>query len=99
LSEIRLQLFVAGDSPRAERAIASLQQICEEILDDPCEVEVIDVTTHPERADEARILTTPTVVKRSPAPVRRIIGDLSDTEKVLSGLGLRGQPSSTSREP
>ncbi len=88
-SAVRLTLYVAGSTARSESAIASLHHICRAELADPVEFAVVDVTADPERAEAARILTTPTVVREAPLPTRRITGDLSDTRQVLSGLGLQ----------
>jgi circadian clock protein KaiB len=87
-----LKLFVTGSSPRAAQAIANLEQICSEELDGRYELEIIDVLEHPDRAEEAKILATPTLIKQLPPPLRRVIGDLSDTEKVIFGLELRAIP-------
>lgn len=79
---------MAGKTPRAEQAIANLKRICEQELQGRYELEIIDVIEHPERAEEARILATPTLIKELPPPLRRVIGDLSDKEKVLLGLAV-----------
>lgn len=71
-----LKLYVSGTMPRSQLAIRRLNQICRHL--DECEVEVIDVLVQPERAEAARILATPTLVKEGPPPPRRIIGDLRD---------------------
>jgi circadian clock protein KaiB len=84
---VRFQLFVAGETPRSRRAIENLQRIVRETPGWRCEVEVIDVLTSPERAEEERILATPTLIKESPLPRRRVTGDLSDSEKVLRVVG------------
>lgn len=83
-----LKLFVTGRTPRAEQAIVNLQRICENELGGRYEVLIIDVRERPELAEQAKILATPTLIKELPLPIRRIIGDLSDKEKVLAGLGL-----------
>jgi circadian clock protein KaiB len=83
-----LKLFVSGRSPRAERAIDNLRRLCEEELAGCYELQVIDVLAHPELAESERILATPTLIKQLPPPLRRVIGDLSDREKVLLGLNL-----------
>lgn len=98
---IRFQLFVAGSSPRTQRAMENLRRLREGI-GRRCEVEVIDVVADPARAEEERILATPTLVKHSPLPRRRITGDLSDPEKVLrligvEALGPGAQPPSSDR--
>lgn len=86
--EYLLRLYIAGKTPRSDRAIANLERLCVEELAGRYRVEVIDVTKNPLAGEEEKILATPTVVKRLPLPVRRVIGDLSETEKVLIGLDL-----------
>jgi circadian clock protein KaiB len=81
-----LKLYVTGNTPRAERAIANLRHICEVELGGKYEMIVIDVLERPQLAEEEKILATPTLIKQLPPPLRRIIGDLSDTEQVLVGL-------------
>lgn len=81
-----LKLYVTGTSSRAQQAISNLERICEQELQGKYELEIIDVLEHPEKAEDARILATPTLIKRLPPPLRRVIGDLSDKEKVLLGL-------------
>jgi circadian clock protein KaiB len=84
-----IKLYVTGRTPRAQQAIRNLEQICEKELDGRYELVVIDVLERPQLAEDEKILATPTVVKELPVPMRRIIGDLSDTERVLLGLDLR----------
>jgi circadian clock protein KaiB len=86
LSKFLLKLYVAGKTMRAEQAIANLRKICREDLDGRYELEIIDVVEFPEKAEADRILATPTLIKQLPPPLRRVIGDLSDKEKVLLGL-------------
>lgn len=86
-----LRLYVTGTTARSERAIANLKRICESELNGEYEMEVIDVLENPQLAEDEKILATPTLVKRLPPPLRRLIGDLSDTEKVVLGLDLRPQ--------
>jgi circadian clock protein KaiB len=86
-----LRLFVAGSSPRAKQALDNLQRLCDEELHGRYQVEVIDVLERPDLAEADRVLATPTLIKRLPPPLRRVIGDLSDKEKVLLGLELRAQ--------
>jgi circadian clock protein KaiB len=83
-----LKLFVTGKTPRAELAIANLRRICEEELQGRYELQIIDVIEDPQLAEDERILATPTLIKRLPLPLRRVIGDLSDKEKVLLGLNV-----------
>jgi circadian clock protein KaiB len=89
-SRYLLKLYVTGTSPRTERAIGNLRHICETELGGDYALEIIDVLENPEAAEQDRILATPTLIKTLPLPLRRVIGDLSDTEKVL--LGLEVQP-------
>jgi circadian clock protein KaiB len=99
MSQYRFTLYVAGDTARSQQAYASLRRICAQVLgDDAWEVKLVDVTRDPDAAERERILTTPTVVKESPEPRRRITGDLSNTDRVLTGLGmLPGWPDPLSR--
>ena len=91
-----LRLYVAGETPRSRTAIANLHKICDEHLRGECRVEVIDVTKNPALARGDQILALPTLVRRLPPPLKRIIGDLSNAERVLIGLDLR-QPEVKSR--
>lgn len=84
-----LRLYVTGQTPRSEQAVANLQRICEEQLDNQYHVEIIDVLERPQLAEDEKIIATPTLIKRLPLPIRRIIGDLSDSERVVIGLDLR----------
>jgi circadian clock protein KaiB len=88
MSELRLMLFVAGDSPRSREAAANLARVCADLLDGPALVETVDVLLRPDLADEYRILTTPTVVRDAPMPRRRVTGDLRDGAQVLAALDL-----------
>ena len=85
----QLRLYVAGQTPKSRNAIANLQLICEEHMNGHYSIEVIDLLVSPERSKGDQILAIPTLVRRLPEPVRKIIGDLSDTERVLVGLDLR----------
>jgi circadian clock protein KaiB len=82
---------VTGKSPRTEQAIANLRRICDEDLRGEYELQIIDVLENPQLAEDEKILATPTLIKRLPPPLRRIIGDLSDKEKVLLGLDVWSQ--------
>ncbi|MEZ5337173.1 MAG: circadian clock protein KaiB [bacterium] len=84
----KLRLYVTGRTHNSLRAIENLKRVCEEDLRGRYEIEVIDVLEHPKLAENERIMATPTLVKKLPVPVRKIIGDLSDREKVLFGLDL-----------
>ena len=81
-----LKLFVCGISPRTESAVANLKHLCDDELQGDCTLEVVDVLEQPDLAEEAKVLATPTLIKLLPPPIRRIIGDLSDREKLLVGL-------------
>lgn len=83
-----LKLFVAGDAGRTEVAVANLRRICEDGFPGNYELVIVDVLSHPGLAEEKKIIATPTLIKECPLPVRRIIGDFSDKETVLAGLGL-----------
>jgi circadian clock protein KaiB len=89
LSKFLLKLYVAGSTARATAAIENLRRICENDLHGQYDLQVIDVLEHPELAEEDKILATPTLIKHLPPPLRRVIGDLSDAEKVLLGLEVR----------
>jgi circadian clock protein KaiB len=89
MDKVLLKLYVTGQTPKTERAIANLRRICEEDLGGQYEMAVIDVLERPQLAEEEKILATPTLIKVLPPPLRRVIGDLSDTEKVLLGLDMQ----------
>ncbi len=84
-----LRLYVAGQTRRSLQAFANLKRICEEYLAGRYEIEVIDLLKTPQLAAGDQILALPTLVRKLPEPVRKIIGDLSNTERVLVGLDLR----------
>ena len=92
-----LKLYVTGTSPRTTVAIANLRRICDQELHGRYRLEIIDVQEHPQLAEDEKILATPTLIKQLPPPLRRVIGDLSDKEKVLLGLELQPveKPAST----
>jgi circadian clock protein KaiB len=84
-----LRLYVAGQTPRSSIAFDNLKRLCEERLKGHYIIEVVDLLKNPRLAKDDQILAIPTLVRRLPPPVRRIIGDLSNTENVLVGLDLR----------
>ncbi len=84
-----LRLYVAGQTPKSLQAFANLKRICEEHLAGTYRIEVIDLRKNPQLAKGDQILALPTLVRKLPEPVRKIVGDLSDTERVLVGLDLR----------
>jgi circadian clock protein KaiB len=85
----RLRLYVAGQTPKSIMALTNLKQICEEYLRGRCEIEIVDLLANPQLARGDQILAVPTLVRRLPEPTKKIIGDLSNTERVLAGLDLR----------
>lgn len=88
MNKYTLKLYVTGNTSRAERAIQNLRRICEEDLRGEYHMVIVDVLERPQLAEDERILATPTLIKHLPPPLRRIIGDLSDKEKVLLGLDI-----------
>lgn len=84
-----LKLYVAGQSPKSVSAIANIRKICEEHLLGRHDLEVIDLYQQPQLAPGEQIIAIPTLLRKLPSPLRRIIGDLSNTERVLAGLDLR----------
>jgi circadian clock protein KaiB len=92
--EIRyfLKLYVAGQSPKSVNAIANIKRICEDNLKGRYELEVIDLYQQPHLAQGGQIIALPTLTRKLPAPLRRIIGDLSNTERVLEGLDIQIVP-------
>ncbi len=89
-----LRLYVAGQTPRCKTAFTNLQKICEEKLKGRYEIEVIDLLVNPKLGREHQILAIPTLVRKLPVPVRKIIGDLSNTERVLIGLDIKAKSES-----
>lgn len=87
-----LQLYVAGRSPRCLRALENLERFCEEYMVDRYEIEVIDLLEKPHLARGDQIIAIPTLVRKIPEPLRKIIGDLSDKERILVGLELHPRP-------
>ena len=84
-----LRLYVAGQTPNSLTALNNLKKICKEHMDDQYRIEIIDLLANPQLARGDQILAIPTLVRNLPTPIRKIIGDLSNTEKVLVGLDLR----------
>jgi circadian clock protein KaiB len=84
-----LRLYVAGQTPKSIRAFENLKRLCEEHLADRYKIEIIDLVENPRLGQGDQILAIPTLVRRLPAPMKKIIGDLSNTERVLVGLDLR----------
>jgi len=86
-----LRLYVAGLTPRSTKAIANVKEICEKYLKGRYELEVIDIYQQPKLAHGQQIIAAPTLIKKLPLPLRRLIGDMSDTERFLVGIDLRPQ--------
>src|SRR5215218_6212985 len=84
-----LRLYIAGKTPKSNTALANLKKYCEEHLKNEYLIEVIDLLEHPQLAAGDQILAIPTLVRKVPQPIRKIIGDLSNEEKVLVGLNIR----------
>ena len=84
-----LRLYVAGQTPKSVTALTNLRRYCEEHLKGHYKLEVIDLLTHPQLAEGDQILAIPTLVRKVPEPIRKIIGDLSNEERVLVGLDVR----------
>lgn len=89
MNEYALKLYITGRTSRAQRAIDNLHRICEEELDGRYHMIIIDVLEHPQLAEDEKIMATPTLIKRLPPPIRKVVGDLSDTESVLLGLDVQ----------
>jgi circadian clock protein KaiB len=89
--EWELRLYVAGQTPKSLAAFANLKKICEQHLAGEYHIEVIDLLKNPQLASGDQILAIPTLVRKLPEPIRKIIGDLSNTERVLVGLDIREQ--------
>ena len=83
-----LRLYVTGQTPRSAASIRNLRDVCDEYLEGRFELQVIDLYQHPELAKEAQVVAAPTLIKRLPLPLRRLVGDLSDKQEVLLGLDL-----------
>ena len=84
-----LRLYVAGQTPKSLQAFANLKKICEEHLKGKYKIEIVDLIENPKLSRGDQILAIPTLVRKLPPPIRKIIGDLSDTEKVLVGLDIK----------
>ena len=85
----QLRLYVAGQTPKCLTALANLKKICEQHMPGEYEIEIVDLLKQPQLASGDQILAIPTLVRKLPEPIRKIIGDLSNTERVLVGLDLR----------
>jgi circadian clock protein KaiB len=86
----RFRLYTAGQSPRSLSALANLYELCHAYLDPGYEIEVVDLLEQPQRAATDQVLAIPTLVRLAPTPSRRVVGDLSDVDRVVAALELRG---------
>ena len=84
-----LVLYIAGKTQKAERAIENINKYCADHLQDGYTLEVVDLKEHPELASSEQIIAVPTLIRKLPAPIRILVGDLSDKEKVLVGLDIK----------
>src|SRR5690242_19036948 len=84
-----LRLYVSGTTPRSMRAVVNVRKICEEHLRGRYDLKIIDILQHPKAAEGEQIIAAPTLIKKLPLPLRRFIGDMSQTERLLLGLELR----------
>ncbi len=89
MRKYQLKLYITGKTARSEQAVSNLKSLCKSKLNDDYELLIIDVLDSPELAVQDQVLATPTLIKILPLPVRRIVGDLSDTQKVLLGLEIK----------
>lgn len=90
-----LRLYLTGTSPHSTRAIVNIRQICEQHLRGRYDLEVVDITQHPTLAEGEQIIAAPTLIKKLPLPLRRFIGDMSQTDRILLGLDLREEGGKT----
>ncbi|WP_299486534.1 circadian clock KaiB family protein [Acaryochloris sp. IP29b_bin.137] len=86
MSKLHLKLYISGYSLLSRRAVTNLKQICRVEFEENCDIEIIDVIKSPQLAELANITVTPTLVKESPPPIKRLVGDLSQSERVISEL-------------
>jgi circadian clock protein KaiB len=84
-----LRLYITGSTTRSARAISNIRKICEEHLEGRYDLEIVDISLHPTLAEGEQIIAAPTLIKQLPLPIRRFIGDMSHTERILLGLDLR----------
>ena len=92
VAKYTLRLYVTGSSPRSVRAITNVKRICEEHLKGRYTLQVVDIYQQPALAAGEQVIAAPTLIKKLPAPLRRLIGDMSNTDQVLFGLDLRRRP-------
>jgi circadian clock protein KaiB len=88
----QLRLYVTGTSRNSERAIVNIRKICEDHLQGRYDLEIVDISQHPTLAEGEQIIAAPTLIKKLPLPLRRFIGDMSQTERILLGLDVSKTP-------
>lgn len=88
MSKIYLKLYITGGTPCSRRALSCIRELCANQIVGAYQLEIIDVMERPELAEQSKVLATPTVIREVPPPERRVVGDLSDPVRVMSGLGL-----------
>ncbi len=88
MEKIEIKLYVSGETPRSKKAIEAIEDVCDQELKGRVTLEVIDVLDRPDLAEKEAVFATPTLIKKLPEPIKRLIGDLSNKEKVLLGLEL-----------
>jgi circadian clock protein KaiB len=93
-----LRLYITGSTPHSTRAMSNIRKICEEHLEGRYDLEVVDISQHPMLARGEQIVAAPTLIKKLPLPLRRFIGDMSQTDRILSGLDLREATKNASSE-
>ena len=87
-----LKLFIMGTTPTSARAVVNLRSLCERYLDDRYNLEIIDLTEHPELAKSEQLIVAPTLIKLLPPPIRRFVGDMSRKDRLLAGLEIIEEP-------
>jgi circadian clock protein KaiB len=88
MGRVEMKLYVSGETRRSKKAIAAIESVCKNELEGKARFEIIDVLARPDLAQKAKVFATPTLIKSLPTPIKRLIGDLSNKEKVLLGLEL-----------
>ncbi|MFZ5830606.1 MAG: circadian clock KaiB family protein [Planctomycetota bacterium] len=99
MSKMLLQLFICGENPLHERAVGEIRSICNNLLGGCCQLDIIDISRSPELAERYKILATPALIRVWPAPAHRIVGDFSQTDRVLAELGVDHGLTSQSASP
>lgn len=98
MNKYKLTLYVTGKSSKSKKAIKNLNNLCKKVASDTYTLEIVDTLENPERAEKARVIATPTLVKEFPLPAKRIVGDLSNEKKLLISLDLPPVPEPDTEE-